>query len=113
MPEAVVRASSTAEVSAVMRAAYEHEVPVTPRGGGTGRVGGAVPVPGGIVLAFEKMNTIKGVDEHELTTRVQPGVITGELKRVTEEEQLYYPPDPNSRDSSRPMRAAHGHSSTA
>ena len=99
MPEAVVRASTTAEVSAVMKAAYEHEIPVTPRGGGTGRVGGAVPVPGGIVLAFEKMNAIEGIDKHELTTRVQPGVITGELKRATEEEGLFYPPDPNSRDS--------------
>jgi len=99
MPEAVVRASSTADVSAVMKAAYAHEVPVTPRGGGTGRVGGAVPVPGGIVLAFEKMNAIKGIDKSELTTTAQPGVITGELKRVTEEEQLFYPPDPNSRDS--------------
>ena len=98
-PEAVVRATSTEEVSSVMKAAYEHEVPVTPRGGGTGRVGGAVPVPGGIVLAFEKMNTIEGIDKRELTTRVQPGVITGELKRATEEEDLFYPPDPNSRDS--------------
>ena len=99
MPEAVVRAKTTAEVSAVMKAAYEHEIPVTPRGGGTGRVGGAIPVPGGIVLAFEKMNAIEGIDRNELTTRVQPGVITGELKRATEEENLFYPPDPNSRDS--------------
>ena len=99
MPEAVIRAKTTAEVSAVMKAAYEHEIPVTPRGGGTGRVGGAIPVPGGLVLAFEKMNAIEGIDSRELTTRVQPGVITGELKRAAEEENLYYPPDPNSRDS--------------
>jgi len=99
MPEAVVRATSTADVAAVMKAAYEHEVPVTPRGGGTGRVGGAVPVRGGIVLAFEKMNSIEGIDKQELTTRVQAGVVLGELKRVTEEEQLFYPPDPNSLDS--------------
>jgi len=99
LPEAVVRASSTVEVSAVMKAAHTHEIPVTPRGGGTGRVGGAIPVPGGIVLAFEKMNRIEGIDRQELTTRVQPGVITGELKRAVEDEQLFYPPDPNSRDS--------------
>ena len=99
MPEAVVRVTSTADVSAVMKAAYEHEVPVTPRGGGTGRVGGAVPVPGGIVLAFEKMNAIKDINRQELTTHVQPGVITGDLTRATEEEKLFYPPDPNSRDS--------------
>jgi glycolate oxidase len=99
VPEAVVRASSTEEVSSVMQAAFEHGVPVTPRGGGTGRVGGAVPVPGGIVLTFERMASIKHIDRNELTTRVQPGVITGELKRAVEEDLLYYPPDPNSRDS--------------
>lgn len=99
MPEAVVRASSTADVSAVMKAAYEHGIPVTPRGGGTGRVGGAVPVPGGIVLALEKMNAVQGIDKGELTMRVQPGLITGELKRITEAEKLFYPPDPNSLDS--------------
>ncbi len=99
LPEAVVRARSTDEVSAVMRAAFAHEVPVTPRGGGTGRVGGAVPVPGGIVLAFERMAAIKHIDAAELTTRVQPGLVTGELKRAVEEQNLYYPPDPNSRDS--------------
>jgi glycolate oxidase len=99
MPEAVVRVTSTAEVSAVMKVAYEHEIPVTPRGGGTGRVGGAIPVKGGIVLAFEKMNKIHGIDKSELTTHVQPGVITGDLKRAAEGELLFYPPDPNSRDS--------------
>jgi glycolate oxidase len=99
MPEAVVRVTSTADVSAVMKVAYEHEIPVTPRGGGTGRVGGAIPVKGGIVLAFEKMNKIQGIDKNELTTHVQPGVITGDLKRAAERELLFYPPDPNSRDS--------------
>jgi glycolate oxidase len=99
MPEAVVRATSTADVSEVMKAAYEHEVPVTPRGGGSGRVGGAIPVPGGIVLALEKMNEVRGIDKRELTTRVQPGLILGDLKRITEEELLFYPPDPNSLDS--------------
>jgi len=99
MPEAVVRARSTADISAIMKAAYQHEVPVTPRAGGTGRVGGAVPVPGGIVLAVEKMNAIKGIDTQELTTQVQPGVITADLKRATEAVNLYFPPDPNSLDS--------------
>jgi glycolate oxidase len=86
MPEAVVRATSTADVSAVMKAAYEHEVPVTPRGGGTGRVGGAIPVPGGVVLALEKMNEVQGIDKRELTTRVQSGLILGDLKRISEEK---------------------------
>ena len=98
-PEAVVRVATTQQVSAVMRAAFQYAVPVTPRGGGTGRVGGAVPVPGGIVLSFDQMDSVKHVDRDELTTRVQPGVVTGALKSLVEEEGLYYPPDPNSRDS--------------
>ncbi|MEM7137458.1 MAG: FAD-linked oxidase C-terminal domain-containing protein [Myxococcota bacterium] len=99
IPEAIVRARSTEDVSQVMRAASEHEVPVTPRGGGTGRVGGAVPVRGGIVLAFEKMGALKDIDRAELTARVQPGLITGQLKEAVAHERLYYPPDPNSRDA--------------
>ena len=99
IPEAVVRASNTEEVASVMRTAHEYGIPVTPRGGGTGRVGGAVPVPGGIVLALQRMNQIKGIDRRELSTTVGAGVITGDLQRASEEEQLFYPPDPNSRDS--------------
>lgn len=96
VPEAVVRVRSTAEVSAVMRACHAHGVPVTPRSGGTSRVGGSVPVPGGIVLAFEQMNTLKGVERADLLAVVEPGLITGELHQRVEDEGLFYPPDPNS-----------------
>lgn len=99
LPAAVIRASSTADVAAVMRAAYKHEVPVTPRAGGTGRVGGAVPVQGGLVLACERMNQIKGIDPSELSATVEPGLVTGDFKRTVEADALFYPPDPNSRDS--------------
>ena len=54
MPDAVVRATSTKDVAAVLRAANAHRIPVTPRAGGTGRMGGAVPVDGGIVLATRR-----------------------------------------------------------
>jgi glycolate oxidase len=50
-------------------------------------------------LALEKMNEVQGIDKRELTTHVQPGLILGDLKRITEEELLFYPPDPNSLDS--------------
>lgn len=99
LPDAVVRASSTAQVSAVLKAAHEHGVPVTPRAGGTGRVGGAVPVEGGIVLAFEQMNDFKGIERQDLLAVAQPGMITGELHGAVEREGLFYPPDPNSLDS--------------
>ena len=96
MPGAVVRARSTHDVSAVLKAAHAHGIPVTPRAGGTGRVGGAVPVENGIVLAVERMSAIKEIDRRELIAVVEPGVITGALHEGVEAESLFYPPDPNS-----------------
>jgi glycolate oxidase len=98
-PSAVVRVASTAEVSAVMEAAHAHRVPVTPRAAGTGRVGGAVPMAGGIVLALERMNSIRGIEAGDSLAVVEPGVVTGELHRAVESEGLFYPPDPNSWES--------------
>lgn len=95
-PDAVVRVRETEEVAAVMRIASEYDLPVTPRAGGTGRTGGAVPVQAGLVLAFESMARIKGVERHDLIAVVEPGVVTGRLHEVVEAEQLFYPPDPNS-----------------
>ncbi|MCA9603038.1 MAG: FAD-binding oxidoreductase, partial [Myxococcales bacterium] len=96
VPAAVVRAESTADVAAVMRVASSHGLPVTPRAGGTGRVGGAVPVEGGIVLTLEKMADLKDLDRANGTATVAPGLVTGELHARTEAEGLFYPPDPNS-----------------
>lgn len=96
LPDAVVRAQSSADVAHVMRICAEHAVPVTPRAGGTGRTGGAVPLAGGIVLAFEAMNRIKGIEARDLIAVVEPGVITGDLHDAVEELGLFYPPDPNS-----------------
>ncbi|MDD9947347.1 MAG: FAD-binding protein [Myxococcales bacterium] len=95
-PDAVVRVRTGAEVAAVMRAASAHRVPVTPRGGGTGRTGGAVPLAGGIVLAFEQANRIKGIEADDLTAVVEPGVVLSDLHAAVEAEGLFYPPDPNS-----------------
>lgn len=95
-PEALVRTSDPKEVSAVLMAASEHQVPVTARGAGTGRVGGAVPVSGGIVLSFEAASAIKDIDTKQGIAVVEPGVVTGDLHRAAEAVGLFYPPDPNS-----------------
>lgn len=95
-PDALVRASNAREVEAVLAAATKHGVPVTPRGAGTGRVGGAVPSMGGIVLSTESMRSIVDVSDEELVAVVQPGVVTGALHEAVEAEGLFYPPDPNS-----------------
>lgn len=96
IPDAVVLATSAADVLATLAVAREAEVPVTPRGGGTGRVGGAVPVAGGIVLSLVKMNSIKEIDRREQICVVEPGLVLGELHAAVEREGLFYPPDPNS-----------------
>jgi glycolate oxidase len=95
-PEAVIRVRSSDQVVSVMQAASKHGAYITPRGAGTGRTGGAVPVRGGIVLAFESMNQIEEVHRGDLVTVVQPGVVLKALHDTVEAEGLFYGPDPNS-----------------
>ncbi len=96
MPDAAVRAHSAEEIRAVLEVASEMEVPVTPRAGGTGKAGGAIPVLGGLVLDTSKMNRILEIDPDNLTAVVEPGVITSHLQDAVDKEGLFYPPDPNS-----------------
>ncbi len=98
-PDMVVIAESAEDVAATLEIAERCGVPVTPRAGGTGRTGGAVPVAGGIVLATHMLKRVKDIDRDNLLAVVEPGVITGELHALCEKEGLFYPPDPNSLDS--------------
>jgi len=100
LPDAVVFPRSTAAVSAVLRLAHRHQVPVTPRGAGHGYVGGCVPLHGGIVLSLEKMNRIKEVNPADFVAVVQAGVNTQKLQETVEKLGLFYPPDPASRKDS-------------
>lgn len=99
MPEAVVRVHSTEEVSAVMKHAYARTIPVTVRGSGTGLVGAAVPIEGGILLETTKMNKIIELDKETLTVTVQPGVLLMELAAFAEENDFLYPPDPGEKSA--------------
>jgi len=98
-PQAVVRPGSTEHVAAIMRLCHEARVPVTPRGGGTGLSGGALPVHGGVVLGLERMNRILEIDTHNFMAVCEPGVITENLHKAVEDLGLFYPPDPASRAS--------------
>ena len=89
MPEALVRVHSTEEVSAVMKHAYARKIPVTVRGSGTGLVGSAVPVCGGILLETTQMNKILDLDEDNLTVTVQPGVLLMELSAYVESRDFF------------------------
>jgi len=96
LPDVVVYAHSTEDVSKVMRYAHEHDIPVTTRGAGVGYVGGAVPLKGGIALSVFQMNEIVEVAPADGVVVTQPGVITGDLQNAVKEVGWYYPPDPAS-----------------
>lgn len=96
IPDVVVRPRSTQHVSDVLRFANEHEIPVYPRGAGSGLTGGAVPVQGGIVLDFTQMNKILEIVPEDLTATVEPGVVTQILQNEAAKYKLFYPPDPAS-----------------
>jgi len=96
-PDIVVQVLSAEEVSKVMKYAYENNIPVTPRGSGTGLVGAAVPVYKGIVIDMSRMNRILELDEENLTVTVEPGVLLMELSKFVEEHDLFYPPDPGEK----------------
>ena len=91
---------STAHVSEIMKIASRERIPVTPRGAGTGLSGGALPVHGGIVMSFEKMNRILEIDEANLTVTAEPGVVTAEISRAAASRGLLYAGDPCSGDAS-------------
>lgn len=94
--DGVVLAESSDDLQVALRIAQETGMPITPRAGGSGRTGGAVPIEGGIVLATHQLNSIVEIDREEGIAVVQPGVILEDLHRAVEAEGYFYPPDPNS-----------------
>ena len=99
LPEVVLKPRTTEEISAILKICNREKIPVTPRGGGTGLSGGALPHLGGVLLSTERMNTILQIDERNLQIITEPGVITEILQDAVKEKGLFYPPDPSSRGS--------------
>lgn len=98
-PEVVVKPSNTEQVSQILTLCNDNNVPVTPRGGGTGLSGGALPVYGGVVLSLERLNRIIEIDSANMMVVVEPGVIVKVLQDTLEAQGLFYPVDPASRES--------------
>jgi D-lactate dehydrogenase (cytochrome) len=99
-PELVVEPESAEQVARLLRLANEHRFPVTPRGGGTGTAGGCLTRHGGVVLALASMRSILEVSKEDMIARVQPGVITRDLREAARAVNLFYPPDPAGLDRS-------------
>lgn len=98
-PQVVVKPQTPEQVSELMKLANQHQIPVTPRGGGTGLSGGALPINGGLLFAMEKFNKILEIDERNLQATVEPGVITEVFMNAAAEKGLLYPVDPASKGS--------------
>lgn len=94
---ALVFPKSTEEVSALMKYAYENDIPVTPRGAGTNLVGSTVPHGNGIILDFSLMNRVLEIDEGTFTAVVEPGVVLQDFQKLVESKGLFYPPDPGEK----------------
>lgn len=98
--EVLVKPENTEQVSALMKVASEHRIPVTPRAAGSGIAGAAIPIYGGIVLSIEKMNRILEVDPINRVAVVEPGVVTNDLCRTVAAKGLLYAGYPMSTEMS-------------
>jgi glycolate oxidase subunit GlcD len=98
--DAICLPADTRELSAVMRWCYLHEVPMVPRGGGTGLAGGAVPVSGGVVIALERFTKVRAFDPLLWRIHVDAGVTTATVRRLARESGLLFAPDPGAAENS-------------
>jgi glycolate dehydrogenase FAD-linked subunit len=96
MPELVVLPADAEEVSAVVKLAKQADVPIVPRGSGTGLAGGAVPAEGGIILSLARLNRILKIDLQNRIAVVEPGVINIDVTKAVAKDGFFYAPDPSS-----------------
>ncbi|HEX5019460.1 MAG TPA: FAD-linked oxidase C-terminal domain-containing protein [Candidatus Binatia bacterium] len=96
MPEIVVLPGDVEQVAAVVKAAKHANVPIVPRGSGTGLAGGAVPAEGGIILSLTRLNRILKIDLENRIAVVEPGVINVDVTKAVAKEGFFYAPDPSS-----------------
>ncbi len=96
LPDVVVFPGSTEEISRILKMANSEEIPVFPRGAGSGFTGGSLPIASGIVLVTRRLESILRIDEENLVAEVEPGVDTEDFQKAVEKVGLFYPPDPAS-----------------
>jgi len=98
-PEVVIKPRTAKEISDILIICNQANIPVTPRGAGTGLSGGALPIHRGVIIAMERFNQIIDIDERNFQVTVEPGVINEALQMAVKEKGLFYPPDPASKGS--------------
>jgi glycolate oxidase subunit GlcD len=97
--DAVVLPRAADEVAAVLAWSYERDVPIVPRGGGTGAAAGAVP-DGGVVLALDRVNRVRSFEPELWRIEVEAGVTTARLQQLVRENGLMFAPDPGATEQS-------------
>jgi D-lactate dehydrogenase len=100
LPDAVALPAGAEQVQALVRACRAHRVPIVARGRGTNTTGASVPVDGGVVVSFERMQRILAIRPGDRCAVVEPGVLNGDLQRALAAHGLFWPPDPTSADFS-------------
>ncbi len=96
LPDAIVFVENIEQVQKVVKIANQQMIPIICRGAGTNTVGACVSTHGGIILNFSKMNKILEINPENMTAKVQPGVVVGDLQQEVEKFGLFYPPDPSN-----------------
>ena len=96
LPMIVTLPDTEQQVLAILRVCRELQVPIVPRGAGTGLSGGALPIADGVVLSTARLNRIVRVDPYARIAVVQPGVRNLAISEAAAQYALYYAPDPSS-----------------
>ncbi len=97
---AVVRPADAEQVAAVVGYARAQELPIVPRGGGTGYAAGAVPFAGSLVLSLDRLRQVRSRQPENWSLGVEAGVTTAEVRRLAREDGLCFPPDPGAAEQS-------------
>ena len=97
MPEVLIDATTTEDIAAIVKLCYENNIPVIPRGAGTGLTGASVALKGGVMINMAKMNKILAYDLENFVVRVESGVLLNELAEDAQKQGLLYPPDPGEK----------------
>jgi glycolate dehydrogenase FAD-linked subunit len=98
--DAIALPTTADQVAETVAWCYAHDVPIIPRGGGSGFTGGCVPLDGGLVLSLERINKVRHLDPGLWRAAAEAGMITADLRRRARENGLFYPPDPGSAEQS-------------
>jgi glycolate oxidase len=95
-PLAVALPQTQEEVIALVQTCHAERIPFVARGSGTSLSGGSLPVPGGIVIALNRLNRLLRLDPELRLAVVEPGVVNSQVSLAAGAHGLYYAPDPSS-----------------